>query len=161
MDKYSYNYNFTAPQLSVTHTVKVNNSATKTRFSAVSTYKQASSTTKPNDQRLSTSSTSQTGNLLWTAPPAEQFAFYGMGTVVFYNGQFIDSVDTAVSSESFDARTGTFLWNWTAPFVGLDETAYQYTPYPMVSLQVTDNYTSTQLNTQSTTQSDVTHNSGT
>ena len=76
----------------------------------------------------------KTGNLLWTAPPAEQFAFYGMGTIVFYNGQFIDCGGYSGVVRSFDARTGNFLWNWTAPFVGLDESAYQYTPTYIAAL---------------------------
>jgi outer membrane protein assembly factor BamB len=75
-----------------------------------------------------------TGNLLWTAPQAEQFAFYGMGAVVFYNGQFIDCGGYGGVVRAFDARTGTFLWNWTAPSVGLDETSYQYTPTYVAAL---------------------------
>ncbi len=75
-----------------------------------------------------------TGNLLWTAPQAEQFAFYGMGAVVFYNGQFIDCGGYSGVVRAFDARTGTFLWNWTAPSVGLDETSYQYTPTYVAAL---------------------------
>ena len=35
---------------------------------------------------------------------------------------------TAGVVRAFDAKTGTFLWNWTAPIVGLDETPYQYSP---------------------------------
>jgi hypothetical protein len=75
-----------------------------------------------------------TGSLLWTAPQAEQFAFYGMGTIVFYNGQFIDCGGYSGVVRAFDARTGTFLWNWTAPSMGLDETAYQYTPTYIAAL---------------------------
>ena len=68
------------------------------------------------------------GNLLWTAPPAEQFAFYGMGTGICYNGMFIDTGGYGGVVRAFDAKTGTSLWNWTAPSVGEGETPYQYTP---------------------------------
>ena len=95
-------------------------------------------------------------------PKQNNSQFYGMGAVVFYNGQFIDCGGYAGVVRAFDARTGTFLWNWTAPSVGLDETSYQYTPtYLWEHYQVTGNYTSTLPSTQSTTQSDVTHSFGT
>ena len=68
------------------------------------------------------------GNLLWTAPQAQQFQFYGGATAVCYNGQFIDCGGYSGVVRAFDAKTGTFLWNWTAPLVGLDETPYQYSP---------------------------------
>jgi outer membrane protein assembly factor BamB len=70
----------------------------------------------------------KTGTPLWTAPQAAQFAYYGMGTAIVYKGQFIDCGGYAGVVRAFDARTGDFLWNWTAPSVGLDETAYPYTP---------------------------------
>jgi hypothetical protein len=70
----------------------------------------------------------ESGSLLWTAPQAEQFAFYGMGSVVVYDGQFIDCGGYAGVVRAFDAQTGDFLWNWTAPSVGIGETSYQYTP---------------------------------
>jgi outer membrane protein assembly factor BamB len=68
------------------------------------------------------------GQQLWTAPPAEQFQFYGGSSAICYNGQFIDLGGYAGVVRAFDAKTGTSLWNWTAPLVGLDETSYQYTP---------------------------------
>jgi outer membrane protein assembly factor BamB len=68
------------------------------------------------------------GSLLWTAPKAEQFAFYGMGSVVVYDGQFIDCGGYAGVVRAFDAQTGTSLWNWTAESVGIGETSYPYTP---------------------------------
>ncbi|MCW3996829.1 MAG: PQQ-binding-like beta-propeller repeat protein [Candidatus Bathyarchaeota archaeon] len=70
----------------------------------------------------------ETGNQLWIAPPAEQFQFYGGYTAVCYNGMFIDCGGYSGVVRAFDAKTGTFLWNWTAPSVGLDETPYQYSP---------------------------------
>jgi outer membrane protein assembly factor BamB len=68
------------------------------------------------------------GNLLWTAPKAEQFQFYGGYTAVTYKGMFIDCGGYSGVVRAFEAKTGTFLWNWTAPIVGLDETPYQYSP---------------------------------
>jgi hypothetical protein len=68
------------------------------------------------------------GSLAWKAPPAEQFQFYGGATAVCYKGEFIDCGGYAGVVRAFDAKTGTSLWNWTAPPVGVDETPYQYTP---------------------------------
>jgi hypothetical protein len=68
------------------------------------------------------------GDLLWTAPAAEQFAYYGMGTGIVYNGEFIDTGGYAGVVRAFDAQTGESLWNWTAENVGLDESVYPYTP---------------------------------
>ncbi len=68
------------------------------------------------------------GNPLWTAPEAQQFQFYGGYTAVCYNGMFIDCGGYSGVVRAFDAKTGDFLWNWTAPIVGLDETPYQYSP---------------------------------
>ncbi|MCW3996828.1 MAG: PQQ-like beta-propeller repeat protein [Candidatus Bathyarchaeota archaeon] len=69
-----------------------------------------------------------TGKLLWTSPPAPQFSFYGMGAKIVYNGQLIDCGGYGGVVQAFEAKTGKFLWNWTAPNVGLDETPYQNTP---------------------------------
>ncbi|MCW4030086.1 MAG: hypothetical protein NWE92_10635 [Candidatus Bathyarchaeota archaeon] len=69
-----------------------------------------------------------TGSQLWTAPKAEQFQFYGGYTGICYNNMFIDCGGYSGVVRAFDAKTGDFLWNWTAPMVGLDETSYQYTP---------------------------------
>ena len=78
-----------------------------------------------------------------------------------YNGQFIDCGGYGGVVQAFDAKTGTSLWNWTAPSVGLDETPYQNShQHHMAAFQVTDYSTSTQASTQTTTQSDVTHKSG-
>jgi hypothetical protein len=68
------------------------------------------------------------GNLLWTAPKSEQFQFYGGYTAVCYKGMFIDCGGYSGVVRAFEAKTGTFLWNWTAPSVGLGETPYQYSP---------------------------------
>ncbi|MCW4030600.1 MAG: PQQ-binding-like beta-propeller repeat protein [Candidatus Bathyarchaeota archaeon] len=68
------------------------------------------------------------GSLLWTAPAAEQFAYYGMGTVVVYDGQFIDCGGYSGVVRAFNAQNGNLLWNWTAESVGIGETSYPFTP---------------------------------
>jgi hypothetical protein len=68
------------------------------------------------------------GSQAWTAPPSEQFQFYGGANAVCFKGQFIDCGGYSGVVRSFDAKTGTSLWNWSAPMVGLDETPYQHTP---------------------------------
>ncbi|MGD0644666.1 MAG: PQQ-binding-like beta-propeller repeat protein [Candidatus Bathyarchaeia archaeon] len=67
------------------------------------------------------------GNLLWTSPPEAQFEFYGAGAMV-YNNMFIDYGTWGGVVTAYNAQTGAFLWNWTAPSVGQGETPYQYTP---------------------------------
>ncbi len=74
------------------------------------------------------------GNQLWIAPKSEQFQFYGGATAICYNGQFIDCGGYSGVVRAFDAKSGEFLWNWTAPVVGLDETPYQYTPTSYAAL---------------------------
>jgi outer membrane protein assembly factor BamB len=68
-----------------------------------------------------------TGTFLWQTQ-APQFSFYGMGTGIVYKGMWIDCGGYGGTVRAFEAKTGTLLWNWTAPSVGIDETAYQYTP---------------------------------
>ena len=68
------------------------------------------------------------GSQAWTAPPSEQFQFYGGANAVCFKGQFIDCGGYSGVVRSFDAKTGTSLWNWSAPIVGLDETPYQHSP---------------------------------
>ena len=68
------------------------------------------------------------GHPMWTSDEGQQFEFYGMGSVVVYNNEFIDCGGYAGVVRAYNAQTGAFLWNWTAPSVGLGETPYQYTP---------------------------------
>ena len=68
------------------------------------------------------------GHPLWTSPEGPQFEFEGMGTVVVYNNQFIDTGGYGGVVTAYNAQTGAFLWNFTAPSVGQGETPYQYTP---------------------------------
>jgi hypothetical protein len=51
-----------------------------------------------------------------------------MGPVVVYNNMFIDTGGWSGVVTAYNAQTGKFLWNWTAPSVGQGETPYQYTP---------------------------------
>jgi hypothetical protein len=68
------------------------------------------------------------GHALWTSSEQPQFEFEGMGTVVVYNNQFIDTGGYGGVITSWNAQTGAFLWNWSAPIVGQGETPYQNTP---------------------------------
>jgi len=68
------------------------------------------------------------GNLLWKVPQAPQMQFYGMGTLICYQGKLIDTSNYGGVVRAFNARTGEFLWNWSAPNVGIGETAFQNTP---------------------------------
>jgi hypothetical protein len=68
------------------------------------------------------------GHLLWTSPAGPQFELYGMGSPVVYNNQFIDTGGYGGVVRAYNAQTGAFLWNWTAPIVGQGETPYQNTP---------------------------------
>ena len=54
--------------------------------------------------------------------------FYGMGTLICYQGKLIDTSNYGGVVRAFNARTGEFLWNWSAPNVGIGETAFQNTP---------------------------------
>jgi len=66
------------------------------------------------------------GKLLWTSEPEEQFNFYGMSTSVYQGMVF--SYGWSGVLIAYNATTGDVMWNWTAPFVGLEESAYPHTP---------------------------------
>jgi hypothetical protein len=67
------------------------------------------------------------GNQLYTTK-APEFSFYGMGTKIVYNNMLIDCGGYGGIVQAFDVKTGEFLWNWSAPSVGLGETPYQNSP---------------------------------
>ncbi len=67
------------------------------------------------------------GNQLYTIK-APEFSFYGMGTKIVYNNMLIDTGGYGGIVQAYDAKTGTSLWNWSAPSVGLGETPYQNSP---------------------------------
>jgi hypothetical protein len=66
---------------------------------------------------------------LWTSEPEDQFAFYGMSTSVYQGKMFSYGYSGVLIA--YNATTGDVLWNWTAPFYGIDETAYPHTPLSM------------------------------
>ena len=55
------------------------------------------------------------GALLSTSPEEAQFEFEGMGSIVVYNNEFIDTGGYGGLVQALNAQTGAFLWNWTAP----------------------------------------------
>ncbi len=69
------------------------------------------------------------GKLLWTSDPEAQWNFYGMSTSV-YQGKLFSYGYSGILI-AYNATTGDVLWNWTAPFYGLDESAYPHTPLSM------------------------------
>jgi hypothetical protein len=66
------------------------------------------------------------GKPLWTSAPEPQFNFYGISTSV-YQGKMFSYGNSGVLI-AYNATTGEVLWNWTAPFVGVDESAWEHTP---------------------------------
>jgi len=68
------------------------------------------------------------GNLLWTSPQGPMEEMNGMGSVIVYDGQFIDCGGYGGVVRAYNDTTGAFLWNWTAPFYGVGSTYWQYTP---------------------------------
>jgi hypothetical protein len=123
-----YSYNFTAPaNVGDTYGQNEQFSSKNTAFSSVNIQTGIFWYYDPMTLRYFVYDLSN-GNLLWTAPEAQQFQFYGGYTAVCYNGMFIDCGGYSGVVRAFEAKTGTFLWNWTAPLVGLDETPYQYSP---------------------------------
>jgi outer membrane protein assembly factor BamB len=67
-----------------------------------------------------------TGQLLWTSPSLEQWNYYGMSNSI-YQGKLL-AYGYGGILHAFDITTGNELWNWSAPYYGLDETPYPYTP---------------------------------
>ena len=71
------------------------------------------------------------GTLLWdtTTTPEDQWNFYGESTTI-YRGRMY-SYGYAGELLAFNITTGHIDWNWSAPYVGLDETQYPHTPLSM------------------------------
>jgi hypothetical protein len=72
------------------------------------------------------------GKLLWTSEPEAQWNFYGMSTSV-YQGKMFGYGNSGILI-AYNATTGEVMWNWTAPFYGLEETAYPYTPLSLACI---------------------------
>jgi hypothetical protein len=71
------------------------------------------------------------GTLLWSTvdTPEDQWNFYGMSTSV-YRGRMY-SYGYAGQLLAYNITTGHIDWNWSAPYMGLDETPYAHTPLSM------------------------------
>jgi len=66
------------------------------------------------------------GTLLWTSEPEDQFNFYGMSASI-YRGRLLSYGYTGILM-AYNITTGHVDWNWSAPFLGVDETPYRHTP---------------------------------
>jgi hypothetical protein len=66
------------------------------------------------------------GTLLWTSEPEDQFNFYGWSTSI-YRGRLY-SYGTAGVLIAYNVTTGHVDWNWSAPYLGVDETPWEHTP---------------------------------
>jgi hypothetical protein len=66
------------------------------------------------------------GTLLWTSEPEDQFNFYGMSDTR-YRGRLY-SYGYAGILIAYNITTGHIDWNWSAPYIGVDETPYKHTP---------------------------------
>jgi len=67
------------------------------------------------------------GTLLWTGAPESQWQFYGMSTG-FYQGKLFSYGGYSGILIAYNATTGQIMWNWSAPYVGVDETTWEHTP---------------------------------
>jgi len=74
----------------------------------------------------------KTGQKLWESEPELQWNFYGMSDST-YNDKFY-SYGYSGLLICYEPRTGEELWNWTAPFVGVGETAYGKTPLSLACI---------------------------
>ena len=68
----------------------------------------------------------KTGQQLWTAKVIPQFYYYEHFIAINQGKVYTHGLSGVCNA--FNATTGEFLWNFTAPSVGYLETAYQYTP---------------------------------
>jgi hypothetical protein len=66
---------------------------------------------------------------LWASAPEDQWNFYGMSTSIYQGKMFGYGYSGILLA--YNATTGNILWNWSAPFVGLEETPYTHTPLSM------------------------------
>jgi hypothetical protein len=73
----------------------------------------------------------ETGQQLWTAQDYSQWYYFGSsGSSVdyaVYHGR-VYAITRGGELSVYNATTGAFLWNWTAPSIGYLESAYTYTP---------------------------------
>ena len=67
-----------------------------------------------------------TGQELWTTEVTEQFYYYEHYAAINDGKVYTHGLSGVLAA--YNATTGEFLWNWTAPSVGHLESAYPYTP---------------------------------
>jgi len=65
------------------------------------------------------------GTELWEHQ-VEQFEYYGMSNTAVFDTLYTYGYGGVL--HAFNATTGETEWNWSAPYVGLDETPYEHTP---------------------------------
>ncbi|MBN1244886.1 PQQ-like beta-propeller repeat protein [Candidatus Bathyarchaeota archaeon] len=66
------------------------------------------------------------GQELWTTEVTEQFYYYEHFVAINEGKVYTHGLSGVLAA--YNATTGEFLWNWTAPLVGHLESAYPYTP---------------------------------
>jgi hypothetical protein len=66
------------------------------------------------------------GTLLWTSEPEDQFNFYGLSESVYRGRLYSYGMGGIVLA--YNITTGHIDWNWSAPYIGVDETPYRHTP---------------------------------
>ena len=67
-----------------------------------------------------------TGQEIWTTEVTEQFYYYEHFVAINDGRLYTHGLSGVLAA--YNATTGEFLWNWTAPVVGHLESAYPYTP---------------------------------
>jgi len=67
-----------------------------------------------------------TGKELWTTEVTEQFYYYEHYVAINDGRVYTHGLSGVLAA--YNATTGDFLWNWTAPSAGHLESAYPYTP---------------------------------
>ena len=66
------------------------------------------------------------GQLLWISEPEEQWGFYGLSDLTYMDNFY--SFGYSGVLRCYDPLTGDIKWEWSAPFVGVGETAFGKTP---------------------------------
>jgi hypothetical protein len=72
------------------------------------------------------------GTLLWTNEPEDQFNFYGLSSSI-YRGRLYSYGMSGILL-AYNITTGHIDWNWSAPYVGVDETPYRHTPLSLACI---------------------------
>jgi uncharacterized cupredoxin-like copper-binding protein len=72
------------------------------------------------------------GTLLWTSEPEDQWQFYGMSENI-YRGRLFSYGYSGILI-AYNITTGHVDWNWSAPYLGVDETPYPHTPLSLACI---------------------------